>query len=492
MSPFVANDRNAACASVGPLGPVHPEYAITQLVVFSFASGYVFVFTMLLVLVRRANPLSPLAKRSLLPLIINCGGSIFIIMTRSYYDFVGREYFSCTFSTILIYLAIPLVAINDVISFQAYVYQLKRREYLKFTTAESMTEEVDEGLWKQFLSYLKVVFFVGYTDTSNSHLPLHIPPKRLLFFEINAWLLLSSLMVLAGVVRVTTEPVYVLENGCVGCRLEQTDFIILVVATIVALPQLIFNWLKTRNQDDPMGVIMMGVSVGVIGAICGCSAVGLAVWDPGNIMQNQYFDWFDIELCMYIILFTLRVPIPMFKYVYQHYRRLALEEIRLEYCLHDTTACSMIEKALASELASENYEFWRRVSKWKAEYKEDSSKTRQDALFLISSFVGLDATFPVNISYVCAQNIFKLGGGEVTMSFRDKLKSVANSFRLSKHGVNDLPSIPPFIFDQAVREVLDVIEYGAFYRVKMSPEFKKWASNSDALVVPSDKMKEQA
>lgn len=115
-------NTNPACVGVGPTEPVRDPYKTTQLVIFSIIAVFILTTT-LFFLWRRANR-RRLRHRSLVPIVF---GSIFgtvFMMTRVHYNYVGKQYFACTFSTVLYYLVIPVtVGSKMILYFQCNHFQ---------------------------------------------------------------------------------------------------------------------------------------------------------------------------------------------------------------------------------------------------------------------------------------------------------------------------------------------------------------------------------
>jgi len=491
---------NPVCTDQIGLGPLHPTFAVAQFVAFMLASAYIFVATALFVYFRFRDPRSTLSKRSLAPLVLTSLGSIFIIMTRSSYDLIGRDQFPCSFSVMLVYLAIPLVAVNDVVSFQAYVYQLQRRAELKELQVDHQAQMMDSDhslrTWfKQFGEYLQVIVFLVFKDMKKAKLPLNISPRRQLSFEFGAWLTISLLLFVTGVVRVYTEPQFEPANGCTACRLETTDFWILLTSTLASMPQLFVHYYATRALPDPLGVLLMGVLCGLVGAVFGCVAIGLVVFDPSGIMESQAFDWFIVEQCMYVILFTGRVPLALHRYLGSRALVRQAEDIRLSDCIDDAYVASLLEDKLKAELASENFEFFMRAREWKRRYKENDPAVLNEAQFIVSLFIGPDATFPINISDACAQFILKMcgriadaasaAGSSKAPGASGPGKPLTGGSRRMMSIVREVHSVPPVLFDDAMAQTLQMMEFGAFIKVRLSDEFKMWVSSATRSLVVS-------
>jgi hypothetical protein len=174
-------------------------------------------------------------------------------------------------------------------------------------------------------------------------------------------------------------------------------------------------------------------------------------------MHQQYIDWFVVEFIMYLFLHCLRVPWQVYRArrsANRSARTLSPHSLRLQDVLADQGGFYLVEHALKAELASENLEFFHRASRWKRAFAKDSASTQREAQFLVESFVGMDSPFPINISDGCAKQILTAREGHVEAG----------------------------VFDEAIEQVLQMMEWGVFQRLRFSPEFSRWIAKSERLL----------
>ena len=102
MSNISDFNLNPACAGFGPdAGPSDP-FRTAQLVVISFLCFAIVAGAGLTIYARQYR--RRIRIRSPLPIFLGSLGGLILFLIRSYYNYIGREYFSCTFDVTLFYL----------------------------------------------------------------------------------------------------------------------------------------------------------------------------------------------------------------------------------------------------------------------------------------------------------------------------------------------------------------------------------------------------
>jgi hypothetical protein len=95
-------NTNPACDGVGPSYTASETYGLGQLAFF--ASIVVVMFTLTSFALYRRRFRRRLRIRSPVPLLVGSYLGFALIIIRAYYNYVGREYFPCTFDLVLYYL----------------------------------------------------------------------------------------------------------------------------------------------------------------------------------------------------------------------------------------------------------------------------------------------------------------------------------------------------------------------------------------------------
>jgi hypothetical protein len=177
------------------------------------------------------------------------------------------------------------------------------------------------------------------------------------------YLLLISPCLLALFVRVATGPAFVPRDGCTGCGLVLTDFVIATSLLFVYAVAGVRGLARARASSNPFG--SFEIALGSMGFAFPVLLVmyALAFADPGSLMQTQTFDWFVLENITTIVLHVVRAPLQVLQARRAHVA--GGHNVRLVELLEDKAGALLFENALALELASENLLFWRQGIKWK-------------------------------------------------------------------------------------------------------------------------------
>ena len=121
-------NASPTCAGFGPTQTVSPAFATAQAAVFMTACClYAASFAQLLCMRPRFNRLK---KRSLFPTVFSFVSAVGVVLTRSYYDLVGRQYFDCGYALLLYYVASPGAILGELVGFAIYVFELDQRRKL--------------------------------------------------------------------------------------------------------------------------------------------------------------------------------------------------------------------------------------------------------------------------------------------------------------------------------------------------------------------------
>jgi hypothetical protein len=193
---------------------------------------------------------------------------------------------------------------------------------------------------------------------------------------------------IACIIRVRITPSLKIENGCTGCGVLLTDWIIVFVAFcsyLVPLGNFVFH-----HRDAPDGLLFKKDAKIAAFFLTTFVFVGsvLALMDPGSIMKSQQFDWFTFEMLAVLFFHWIRVVLQLWRTARIH--RLAEQHITLIEVLSDGKGSLLFEKHLMSELANENLLFWREAIKYKLSYdrQPDFEYTQQMARVLYRTFIG--------------------------------------------------------------------------------------------------------
>jgi hypothetical protein len=103
MDPFNETfNTNPACYGVGPSQPAGKNFSIVQIAIVIPVGFLMLVTAVLLLYMRRYR--RRIRIRSPLPVILGSFGGLIIIIIRASYDYIGREYLSCTLDVAMFYL----------------------------------------------------------------------------------------------------------------------------------------------------------------------------------------------------------------------------------------------------------------------------------------------------------------------------------------------------------------------------------------------------
>ena len=248
------------------------------------------------------------------------------------------------------------------------------------------------GLYNYLLFIVDLYFPSGSTISTTFALKEEkfrsVSKGRLLSYEIIALTILSLPYYVAASVRSQMEPSLNPQNGCTGCGVLLTDWLIIFGLFFVYVPP--FATFAYRHRDVPDALFfkkdakyatMFGAPFAFIGSI-------LALVDPGSVMKSQQFDWFTFEMLTVFYFHCTRCVLQLWRTARIH--RLAEQNIQLIEVLNDPKGSILFEKHLMSELASENLLFWREAIKYKLSYTKnpDFEYTQQLAKVLYRTFIG--------------------------------------------------------------------------------------------------------
>ena len=233
--------------------------------------------------------------------------------------------------------------------------------------------------------YAPCVKFSGYWINEEKF--RSVSKGRLTSYELATNVFLMLPYVIACIIRVRSEPAFLIENGCTGCKVLLTDWVIVVLLFLLYIPP--FAGVAYHHRDVPDALMfrkdakraaLIGGAFGFIGSL-------LALFDPGSIMQSQIFDWFTFEMLTVLFFHCMRCILQLWRTARIH--KLVEQHITLIEVLSDGKGSLLFEKHLISELANENLLFWREAIRYKLSYDRnpDFEYSQQMARVLFRTFI---------------------------------------------------------------------------------------------------------
>jgi hypothetical protein len=110
--------------------PVNPTFAIVQVIIWTIACCFMIITTIYYLYVRKR--FIRLMRRDWMPVLIATIVGVGYIITRMYYDYVGREQFPCSYSLLLYYMLLPVAFFADVQALGHWLFSsAKRRQIIQ-------------------------------------------------------------------------------------------------------------------------------------------------------------------------------------------------------------------------------------------------------------------------------------------------------------------------------------------------------------------------
>lgn len=497
-------NTNAACAGAGPSDvPVEPSRTI-GLVFYVSAAIFMLVTSIWYIYMRQYR--RRLKIRALNPIVTGSMGSACIILVRAYYNYVGREYFSCSANLAFAYLFFLFNLVPDNLLVSSFLIQQKLREHFATAAvvpshnagpASNKVEPADKvkrsseqapkvenqsvvtggmsagdsstflghkfatpvtwakGFWNHFLLFQDSVQFqsgskINFHSKWRFREDTRVSSGRELTYDMALTAIYSGSLFFGMGMRLGLVPVLQVANGCTGCTMLWEDIPILFACVfwLAFLQTLIL--VRTRSIVDPLNYKS---DLTVQSSLTGLAWISyiLVVTDPGGRMQSQNTDWFFIESAAALILHCHRCILQLWRVSRIHKK--AEQNIRLIDVLQDPKAAIMFEKYLMGELASENLLFWREGIKYKVNFdkNKDFDYSQQVAKMLLRTFISKHAQLPINIS----------GSLRETIEARFKGGFVGKN-----------------VFDEALADLYKMMQNGPFYRFVRSPVYQEYVKNS--------------
>jgi hypothetical protein len=270
---------------------VSPSFAAAQVIVWSLVCTYMLGSTLHYLYFRRR--FGRLHQRSLFAVLLGAVGGVCMIMTRSYFDFVGREYFACSWSLVLFYIHLPINAIPDAVAYLRYAAQLDQRQRLANTSWEKVAlinwveraplkTSVTLREWMRgFGHFMASPLGLGLSRWNMDREEVAMGKLRLASYEVAAVSLFSFLCFFVPLgIRLATDPL--MGNGCTGCELQLVDFLLVTVMVFSTAPIVWSFEKRTRNQPDPLGYKQIYWGVQLVGGPLGLGGSLVTLLDPGG------------------------------------------------------------------------------------------------------------------------------------------------------------------------------------------------------------------
>jgi len=289
--------------------------------------------------------------------------------------------------------------------------------------------------------------------------------RQTFVFKTSAIVLPAVPLVIFGIVYQAALPWH--QKNCYGCY-EDTIFYLIIGATVGVLVTVtaVVGFL-VRKSPDPLGLLYeikwLIIMAGPFGA------AGLLGCLLDQYIDRPYdrgifsFDW--IVLSALIIEFTWLTYVPLYV-SYKMKQRVMGARYDFASFLANPKSNKLFAEHLANEWAVENLKFWSQVETFRGQYAnfKKVKDANRAAVQIFNTFIRHGAVMDVNIP-----------------SFmRDKLTDF-----FDKHSQSDpdfaAVAIPATVFDEAQREIYNLMEKDSFQRFQATAAFKGFVGENTVL-----------
>jgi hypothetical protein len=258
-------------------------------------------------------------------------------------------------------------------------------------------------------------------------------------------------------VKLFIDPVWM---NCNFCTFDLSELIFTAVMLGILCVVGYAVGFSLRNNPDPLNIILEMHLVFLSGAVLSGTGLLLHVLDPGNLEAQGYvlWRWFDFFAGTLMLFFQTSFHVLWLRYSRWSAKHFNLLHFNSDELLADIRGNSrllpLFRKHMQQELSYENLRFIEEVEQWKLEFRNRKDNIQRSARRIYQTYVNSAGEEPINIS--------------------DTARQKAELLCLRGN-------VPITVFDEAMKEVADLVKLDALPRFLKSKAFKREARKTPGM-----------